>query len=78
MLGLDDDGDTARSQRVVDGAGDLVGQPFLYLETPRASFDNLTPADLYLGRGEIITLERQRIKRETIKQRRLLHREAAA
>ncbi|HQU70638.1 MAG TPA: IS3 family transposase [Albidovulum sp.] len=42
------------------------------------SLDNLTPADVYFGRGDIITLERERIKRETIKQRRLLHRDAAA
>jgi len=42
------------------------------------SLGNLTPADVYFGRGDIITLERERIKRETIKQRRLLHREAAA
>ncbi|MCO5147332.1 MAG: IS3 family transposase [Aquamicrobium sp.] len=42
------------------------------------SLDNLTPADVYFGRGDIITLERERIKRKTIKQRRLLHRDAAA
>ncbi|WP_298725910.1 IS3 family transposase [uncultured Ferrovibrio sp.] len=42
------------------------------------SLDNLTPADVYFGRGDIITLERERIKSETIKQRRLLHRDAAA
>ena len=42
------------------------------------SLSNLTPADIYFGRGDIIMLERERIKRETIKQRRLLHREAAA
>lgn len=42
------------------------------------SLDNLTPTDVYFGRGDVITLERERIKRETIKQRRLLHREAAA
>ena len=42
------------------------------------SLGNLTPADVYFGRGDIITLERERIKRETIKQRRLLHRDAAA
>ncbi|WP_394889531.1 IS3 family transposase [Mesorhizobium sp. AaZ16] len=42
------------------------------------SLGNLTPADVYLGRGDIIMLERERIKRETIRQRRLLHREAAA
>jgi len=42
------------------------------------SLDNLTPIDVYFGRGNIIMLERQRIKRETFKQRCLLHREAAA
>ena len=42
------------------------------------SISNLTPADVYFGRGDIIVLERKRIKRETITQRRLLHREAAA
>jgi transposase InsO family protein len=42
------------------------------------SIGNLTPADVYFGRGDIIVLERKRIKRETITQRRLLHREAAA
>lgn len=42
------------------------------------SLDNLTPADIYFGRGDIIMLERERIKCETITQRRLLHQEAAA
>ncbi len=42
------------------------------------SLGNLTPADVYYGRGDVIMLERERIKRETIRQRRLLHREAAA
>ena len=42
------------------------------------SISNLTPADVYFGRGDIIMMQRKRIKRETITQRRLLHREAAA
>jgi transposase InsO family protein len=37
------------------------------------SLHNLTPADVYLGRGQAILLERERIKRQTIQQRRLLH-----
>ena len=37
------------------------------------SLDNLTPADVYFGRGEAILLDRRRIKRQTIQQRRLLH-----
>jgi putative transposase len=42
------------------------------------SINNLTPADVYFGRGRDILEERQRIKRKTIDQRRLLHRKAAA
>jgi putative transposase len=42
------------------------------------SIDNLTPADVYFGRGQTILLERERIKRQTIQQRRLLHRKQAA
>jgi putative transposase len=47
------------------------------------SLSNLTPADVYFGRGEAILIERERIKRNTIKrntikQRRLQHRKAAA
>jgi putative transposase len=37
------------------------------------SLDNLTPADVYFGRGEAILLDRRRIKRQTIRQRRSLH-----
>jgi transposase InsO family protein len=42
------------------------------------SLRNLTPADVYFGRGQTILLERERIKRDTIKQRRLKHRSKAA
>jgi putative transposase len=42
------------------------------------SLQNLTPADVYFGRGHTILLQRERIKRETIKQRRLLHQQKAA
>ena len=37
------------------------------------SIANLTPADVYFGRGQTILLERERIKRKTIQHRRLLH-----
>jgi transposase InsO family protein len=37
------------------------------------SLENLTPADVYFGRGEAILRERRRIKRQTIQQRRLMH-----
>src|SRR5262245_52756671 len=35
------------------------------------SIGNLTPADVYFGRGQTILLQRERIKRQTIAQRRL-------
>jgi putative transposase len=39
------------------------------------SLNNLTPADVYLGRGQTSLLERERIKRKTIQHRRLMHRQ---
>jgi transposase InsO family protein len=42
------------------------------------SLGNLTPADVYFGRGQTILLGRERIKRQTIANRRLLHRRQAA
>jgi transposase InsO family protein len=42
------------------------------------SIGNLTPADVYFGRGRTILIERERIKRRTIANRRLLHRRQAA
>ena len=42
------------------------------------SIANLTPADVYFGRGQTILLERERIKRQTIQNRRLNHRTIAA
>ena len=42
------------------------------------SINNLTPADVYSGRGPIILAERERIKRQTIANRRLQHRLHAA
>jgi transposase InsO family protein len=39
---------------------------------------NLTPADVYFGRGETILAERRRIKLETIQNRRLNHQRQAA
>ena len=42
------------------------------------SIDNLTPADVYFGRGQTILRERERIKRQTIQTRRLIHRRKAA
>jgi transposase InsO family protein len=42
------------------------------------SLGNLTPADVYFGRGQTTLLKRERIKRKTFEQRRLQHRKSAA
>jgi len=42
------------------------------------SLQNLTPADVYFGRGQTILRQRERIKQKTIETRRLLHRKYAA
>jgi hypothetical protein len=42
------------------------------------SLQNLTPADVYFGRGETILNQRERIKQKTIETRRLQYRKAAA
>jgi transposase InsO family protein len=42
------------------------------------SLGNLTPADVYSGRGQSILQRREAIKRKTIQQRRLQHQRAAA
>ena len=42
------------------------------------SLENLTPADVYFGRGQTILLQREKIKRRTIELRRLHHAKSAA
>jgi transposase InsO family protein len=42
------------------------------------SLSNLTPADVYFGRGQTILIDRERIKRTTIQNRRLQHQMNAA
>ena len=42
------------------------------------SLQNLTPADVYFGRGQTILNQREDIKRQTIQHRRLQHRKIAA
>jgi len=42
------------------------------------SINNLTPADVYFGRGQTILINRERIKQKTIETRRLQHRKNAA
>ena len=42
------------------------------------SLNNVTPADIYTGRGHTILLEREKTKRRTMKLRRLQHAKSAA
>ena len=63
--------------------GDLEAQIAAFVEDYNhrryhESIDNLTPADVYCGRGRAILAERERIKRQTIANRRLQHQLQAA
>jgi len=63
--------------------GDLEAQVRAFVEhynhaRYHESLTNLTPADVYFGRGPTLLLERERIKRQTILQRRLQHQARAA
>ena len=63
--------------------GDLEAQIARFVEhynhrRYHESLQNLTPADVYFGRAEMILAERQRIKLATIANRRLQHRLQAA
>lgn len=63
--------------------GDLEAQIRRFIEhynhqRYHESLENLTPADVYFGRGKAILQERHRTKQKTIEHRRLLHRKLAA
>ena len=63
--------------------GDLERQVAAFVEhynhaRYHESLGNLTPADVYFSRGQAILTERERIKRQTIKERRLQHQLQAA
>ena len=63
--------------------GDLKGQIDGFVDhynhqRYHESLQNLTPADVYFGRGQAILKQRERIKHKTIEARRLLHRKSAA
>ena len=63
--------------------GDLEAQVYAFVEhynhcRYHESLSNLTPADVYFGRGQTILLKTERIKRKTIEHRRLQHRKDAA
>ena len=57
-----------------------IGLFINYYNTQRyhESLNNLTPADVYFGRGQSILEKRRKIKRRTMKQRRLQHQTQAA
>jgi transposase InsO family protein len=62
--------------------GELEAQVAAFVEhynhrRAHESLQNLTPADVYFGRGPTILRERERIKRQTIQRRRLLHHQQA-
>ena len=63
--------------------GDLEAQIEAFVEhynhqRYHESLNNVTPADAYFGRAPAIIKQRERIKRQTIEQRRLQHRKLAA
>ena len=63
--------------------GDLEEQISRFVEVynnqrSHESLNNLTPADVYFGRGHAILAERERIKKQTIQNRRLIHQLNAA
>ena len=63
--------------------GDLEAQIEAFVEhynhqRYHKSLNNVTPADAYSGRAPAIIKQRERIKRQTINQRRLQHRKLAA
>ena len=63
--------------------GDLEAQIEAFVEhynhqRYHESLTNVTPADVYFGRANDIIWQRERIKRQTIEQRRLQHRKLAA
>ena len=63
--------------------GDLEGQIAAFIEhynhrRYHESLKNLTPAEVYFGRGQSTLLRRERIKQKTIQKRRLHHQKYAA
>jgi putative transposase len=63
--------------------GELEGQSAAFVEhynhrRYHEKLDNVAPADAYFGGAAAIIEQRERNKRKTIEQRRLLHRKPAA
>jgi hypothetical protein len=65
------------------GFGDLRQQIVAFVDhynhrRYHENLQNLTPADVYFGRGKTILKQRERIKQKTIETRRLLHSKSTA
>jgi len=62
--------------------GDLEKQVEVFIEhynhRYHESLSNVTPGDAYFGRAQTISKQRERIKQQTFKKRRLLHSKLAA
>jgi transposase InsO family protein len=73
--------DPARELLLAGLIGSPPGREFVDFYNTRhyhESLGNLTPADIYFGRGPTILTRRQNIKRKTIELRRRLHQQAVA
>jgi transposase-like protein len=67
-----------RSRSVWNRIPDDVRDAFIGFALDHESLTNLTPADVYHGRGAKILKMREEIKKQTIRKRRLQHQAAAA
>ncbi len=56
----------------------IVNQAYYNNQRCHESLNNVTPADVYFGRDKVILREREKIKKLTIRQRRLQHQKQAA
>jgi putative transposase len=77
---LSDSGSSYIAGDLADWLEQKIGDFVAYYNHLRyhESIGNLTPPDVYFGRGQTILLERKRIKRDIIKTQRLQHRGKAA
>jgi hypothetical protein len=71
------------SKTVLQPLGSIVRRPRLECnhynnQRYHEAIGNLAPADVYFGRGNTILPERERIKRQIIQNRRLMHARLAA
>ena len=72
-----------RARTLCERLGDLKAEVEAFVDhynhqRYHESLKNLTPADVYFGRGQTILLQRERINRKTFEHWRLQHARAAA